>query len=81
MQTKLLVATEKDSSLTVRITPEQIGEFLGKCNKEQLKRSLSAMVEYIDTYGSDEHQIESMLYLLAAGEKTKELVSSKGDSE
>lgn len=56
MRTKLLVASESDSSITTRITPEEIGELLAKCNPQQFKSAMDSLTGYVEKYGTEEQQ-------------------------
>lgn len=67
MKTKLLVATEKESSDTIRITPEDIGFLLSKCNKNQLYLAMGSAVKNSTLYSTDKQNRDMVEVLLSSG--------------
>ena len=81
MKTKLLVATEKESSDTIRITPEDIGVLLSKCNKGQLYLAMGAAVRNSTLYGTDKQRRDMVEVLLSSGKSFQLTLDAEQDKK
>ena len=78
---KLLVATEKEPSFTARLTPNQIGELLAKCSKEQLYTAIGAATFNVGAYGTDKQKSDLAEVLLSTGNSFKSNLESADNEQ